>query len=353
MKATPCIVLNDTQVADLREFARHAPGYVCERAHFVLLSHKGFSCAEISEMLGHAKNTVRQWQERFQREGICGLLDRPRSGRPSKSLHLTDVLEAQMSQDPPCFGYLQAIWTIAMLMTHLCERFRFTCSRSTVRRGLAKIRYSWHRPKLSPAQRPDPLAEERRAALDAALAENSGVLLAADECDMCLLAILRSMWQRIGEQARLPTPGQNAKIGVFGAINLRTGLLHAMCSKTKRSSDFIQFMEMLLVAYPADIIRIVIDNASIHHSALTRKWLALHPRIVLICLPTYSGHQLNPIEKVWWLLKQHIASNRNFKTVDELRATIQAWLSATDPPQLLALINCAVTRRAALAHAAA
>ena len=281
------------------------------------------------------------------------MLDQPRSGRPSKTPHLTDVLEAQMTQDPPCFGYLQAIWTIALLMTHLREQFQLRCSRNSVRRGLAKIRYSWHRPKLSPAQRPDPLAEERCAALEAALAEKSGVLLAADECDMCILAILRSMWQRIGEQVRLPTPGQNAKVGVFGAINLRTGLLHAMCSVTKRSGDFIRFLETLLVAYPDDVIRIVIDNASIHHSAQTRKWLALHPRIVLICLPTYSGHQLNPIEKVWWLLKQHVAANRNFKTVDELRATIQAWLAATDPPQLLALINCAVTRRAALAYASA
>ncbi len=181
MKATPCIKLNDTQIAELQAFARQTPGYVCERAHFVLLSHKGFSCTEIGEMLGHAKNTVRRWHERYQAEGICGLLDQPRSGRPSNTPHLTDVLEAQMTQDPPCFGYLQAIWTIALLMTHLREQFQLRCSRNSVRRGLAKIRYSWHRPKLSLAQRPDPLAEERCAALEAALAEKSGVLLAADD----------------------------------------------------------------------------------------------------------------------------------------------------------------------------
>ena len=65
------------------------------------------------------------------------------------------------------------------------------------------------------------------------------------QCDMCLLATLRSMWQRVGEQARLPTPGQNAKVGVFGAINLANGALLSLCSVRKRSADFISFRTLL------------------------------------------------------------------------------------------------------------
>ena len=303
--------------------------------------------------MDYSANCVKKWLWMYLALGVAGLDDQPRSGRPVREPHLTDVLEAQASQAPTCFGYLQTTWTLALLVMHLGERFKIWCSASTLRRALGKIRYSWHRPKLYPAKRPDPLADERKQALDAALADDSAVVVAVDECDMSLLAILRSMWQRINTQARLPTPGQNAKIGVFGAINLRTGELDTLCSARKRSQDFIQFLHQLLERYPIGTVHMILDNASIHGSKLTQKWLETHPRIHMVYLPTYSGHLLNPIEKVWWQLKQHIASNRNFRSIEELTDAVNRWFAATQPAANLQLINCAVTRRAALAPQAA
>lgn len=340
------ITLDDTQLDELRRVARQSIGRVSERAHFVMLGNKGYSPGQIGKILGFCANTVKQWQRAYQAYGAAGLDDQPRSGRPLNEPHLTDVLEAQASQSPTCFGYLQTVWTLALLVIHLGERFKLRCSKSTVRRAFKMIRYSWHRPKLSPAKRPDPLAEERRRGLDAALADQTATVLALDESDFCLLATLRSMWQRIAEQVRLPTPGQNAKVGIFGAINLRTGVLTTLCSPRKRSQDLIRFLDKLLGEYATGTIRIVLDNASIHTSALTRNWLTQHPRISLVFLPTYSGHQLNPIEKIWWQLKQHVSANRNFKSLDELIMALERWLLAAQPATLLELINCDVQRRA-------
>ena len=77
---------------------------------------------------------------------------------------------------------------------------------------------------------------------------------------------------------------------------------HFTISKHKRSTDFIAFLTVVLSSYAIDAIYILVDNASIHHSAATRKWLLAHPRLQLVYLPTYTGHQLNPVEKVWWQL---------------------------------------------------
>ena len=281
------------------------------------MSDQGLSAAKIGELLGAAENTVKCWLRRYQKQGIDGLKDLARSGHPLINRHLTDIVEAQISQPPDCSGYLYTIWTLLLMLLHLRERFGIKASLSTLQRGLSAIRYSWHRPKLSPARRPDPLDAERRMGLAHALADKTCHLPAVDACDMCLLATLRSMWQRVGEQARLPTPGQNAKVGVFGAINLATGSLLSLCSVRKRSADFISFLELVLAQYTSGLIRMILDNGSIHHSAETRRWLAVHPRIQLVCLPTYSGHLLNPIEKIWWL-----------------------------PIRMPALINSEVTRRA-------
>ena len=52
------------------------------RAVMVLLSLHGLPPAQIAELLDCHPATVRRWIGRFNGEGLAGLADRPRSGRP-------------------------------------------------------------------------------------------------------------------------------------------------------------------------------------------------------------------------------------------------------------------------------
>jgi hypothetical protein len=54
----------------------------------------------------------------------------------------------------------------------------------------------------------------------------------------------------------------------------------------------------LLTTYPAGTIYVIVDNASIHTSRAVKCWLTLHTRLRLVYLPIYSGHRLNPVERV-------------------------------------------------------
>lgn len=340
------ITLDDTQRIELRQYARQAVGRESERAHFVLMSEQGHTAAEIGNWMGYSINTVKFWLTGYAKQGLAGLADAPRSGRPVKEPHITDVLEAQLSQSPTCSGYLHTLWTIRLLVWHLVIRFRMKVSASTVRRGLRALRYSWHRPKLAPAHRPDPERAAKMAHLQAVLADPLATVIAEDECDVCLLATIRAMWQRVKTQVHLPTPGKNAKRGIFGALNLRTGQWHYQVNTNKRSADFTAFLSALLVAYAVGTIYVILDNVSIHHSKMTLAWLASHPRLRLVYLPTYSGHQLNPVEKVWWQLKRTIAANRNFTSVEQLESTVLACLRSFLPAALLRLTNCPINRQA-------
>ncbi len=340
------ITLDDTQRAALRQFARQAVGRQSERAHFVLLADQGHSPGEIGRLMGYAVNTVKLWLRRYAARGLAGLADEPRSGRPAREPHLADVVEAQASQAPPSFGYVQALWTVGLLVWHLAHRFGLHVGASTVRRALHALRFSWHRPKLAPARRRDPARAAKEARLRAVLADPQAPVLAADECEVCLLATLRAMWQRVRAQARLATPGQNAKCAVFGALNLRTGQWHYRVSAHKRSADFTGLLTALLSAYAVGTLYVILDNVAIHHSRATLTWLAAHPRVQLVYLPTYCGHQLNPVEKVWWHLKRTVAANRNFTALPQLEACVHGCLRALDPDDLLRLTNCDVIRQA-------
>lgn len=343
------IKLTSEQRKELREFARRAIGRVSERAHFVLLSDKGKSVPEIAEWMDYSAETVYSWLERYRAEGIAGLEDEPRSGRPPKTPHLRDIVEAQVGQSPECSGYVFSCWTVGTLAAHLWQRFRVSVSQSTLRRVLRALGYVCGRPKLAMPKRTDSDAEAKLARLNAVLAEPDATLIAQDECEMHLHPILRRMWHRRGQQPRVVTPGQNRKCPIFGGVNLRTGELHYHLSQRKRSGDFIVFLEQLLSAYPTGPIYVILDNVSIHTSRAVRSWLAEHPRLELVFLPTYAGHALNPIEKVWWLLKHKVAANRCFKNLAALIRFIRRHLDTLSAASVIRLINSPIVRQAQLA----
>ena len=339
--------LNDTEKTDLQLQARRAVGRVSERIHFVLLSAQGYSPSEIGDLMGYNVASIRTWLTAYRDGGVAALDDAPRSGRPRKDKHIDDVVETQVGQPPTVFGYLQAIWTVAMLTQHL-TRFGIHVSASTVRRALNRIRFSWHRPKFSPARRPDPQRATKMARLGQVLQDFTAHIVAVDECDFHLMPPLRAMWQHIGHPERLPTPGQNAKRPVFGGFDIRTGQWFYRLTSHKRTIDFIDFLTSMLAAYPLGIIYIIADNASIHTSKALLKWLADHTRLQMVPLPTYSGHLLNPVEKIWWLFKGFIAANRCVKSLAQLDLIADQWLMQLAPANLLRLTNCNLTRLAAL-----
>ena len=62
--------------------SRTAPARQVERAQIVWQAHQGRAVAAIAEHLRLNPQTVRDWLKRFNAEGLTGLDDRPRSGKP-------------------------------------------------------------------------------------------------------------------------------------------------------------------------------------------------------------------------------------------------------------------------------
>ena len=83
-RIAPTITLTDGQQAELQSLlrARSASQADALRARIVLLAAQGWPNEEIAAELNTALNTVCKWRRRFAAEGLAGLGDRPRSGRP-------------------------------------------------------------------------------------------------------------------------------------------------------------------------------------------------------------------------------------------------------------------------------
>lgn len=55
------------------------------RCQMILLSAQRYSVAQIAGLTFYDQDTVLYWLDRYEAEGLDGLEDRPRSGRPPKS----------------------------------------------------------------------------------------------------------------------------------------------------------------------------------------------------------------------------------------------------------------------------
>jgi hypothetical protein len=78
------IELSDAERDQLEALVRRrtAEQRMVVRARIVLAAADGEENATIAEDLGVALNTVIKWRKRFFDEGMAGLADRKRSGRP-------------------------------------------------------------------------------------------------------------------------------------------------------------------------------------------------------------------------------------------------------------------------------
>jgi transposase len=330
--------LDESERRRLKQLARRAVGRVSERIRMVLLSSRGYSIAQIAAIFECDEATVRHWLERYQAEKESGLQDRPRSGRPRKAGPAARHLIRHTIEQPPTesghpFGY----WTTRTLAAHLAQTAGVRLSAATVRRVLHALAYRWRRPRLNLPVDPAAAAIMWRLYDHIAQAPAQAAIVCLDECDVHLLPVLRAMWMRRGQQARVPTPGTNRKRAVFGALEWSSGRWHYQISEHKRASEFIAFLEQLLRAYPAQPLLIVLDNASIHKARAVEAWLGEHSRVQLLYLPAYSGHRHNPVEKVWWRLKDQIAANRLHGSIDALVAAIHGFFTTFTPEDALRL----------------
>jgi DDE superfamily endonuclease len=137
----------------------------------------------------------------------------------------------------------------------------------------------------------DPDRDRILAGLRQQLADlpNGAVVLAEDETHVNLLPWVRATWIPAGQRQPVMTPGTNRRRTVFGAIDLATGRFLYQVTRKAVSAAFVAFLQQILAAYPAaPLVAVVCDNVVIHRSKLVQRWLAAHPRLVVLHGARYS-----------------------------------------------------------------
>lgn len=140
-------------------------------------------------------------------------------------------------------------------------------------------------------------------------------------------------------------PGRKS-VGYFGAVRLRDGRFvfrrEPDCFNAQTCWDFYRQLERASAGAGRRVI-VITDNAKYHHANLHKDWREERTsRFAIDFLPPYSP-DLNPIERVWKLVRRMRLHNRYLGSLDEITEAVESlfaqWRRSNDTLRRL----CAIT----------
>jgi len=141
---------------------------VVRRAQMVQLSSEGKAATEIASLWQITTQGVRKIIHRFNQEGLDGLPDRPRVGRPRKRTdRYVALLKEAVDTNPRDLGYPFSCWTLERLREHLALQTKIVLSPPHLSRLMAENEIVYRRPKHGMAHLRDPQKyNEKKAFLE-------------------------------------------------------------------------------------------------------------------------------------------------------------------------------------------
>jgi transposase len=158
-----------------------------------------------------------------------------------------------------------------------------------------------------------------------------GEVWMADETALREFPPLRAGWSKRGTPAVVTLSGRNARRTLCGALNVASGELVATVRERSRTDDMLAAVAHLGAVRPEVPKLLIWDNAPPHHPHRVRD-AAREVGITLAFLP-FRAPELMPLEELWRGLKQTVAANRCYTSLDDLTERALAWLAAMTGPE--------------------
>ncbi|WP_433498186.1 IS630 family transposase (plasmid) [Sphaerimonospora sp. CA-214678] len=321
-------------------YSHTAPYQQVIRVRIVLDAAHGYSNAKISRRRGVTVDTVRLWRGRYADEGMKGLADRPRSGRPPKFTPVQVAeIKALACQLPAETGVPLSRWSCPDLAGEVVARgIAAAISASTVRRILAADALKpWQYQTWIFIRDPD-FAAKASKVLDLYARTWDGLSLGDDE-------YVISADEKTSIQARCrchPTlpPGaarmmrvnhdyeRGGALAYQAAYDVHRAHVFGRCSAKTGIVPFMDLVEQVMTQEPyASAKRVfwVVDNGSSHRGkAAADRLTARFPNAVMVHTPVHASW-LNQVEIFFSIVQRKVVTPNDFTSLDEVEDRLIAF----------------------------
>ena len=266
------------------------PQSLAMRSRIALAAADGSSNQQIAAELKIPAITVGKWRRSFVMDGIEGLRDAARSGRPPKhDASVRQRVQTRVCQQPEA----QSRWSVRTLASEL------GLPSSTVHSMLVAAKLQPHRIRTFTFS-PDPEFEAK-------LLDIVGLYLNPPENALVLCVDEKPSIQALDRtqpllplRAKKPRSWTNEYVRhgtqtLLAALEIATGKIVAHVRDRRTTVDFLSFMNDVVKSYPSGELHVVLDNLNIHKNEAARQWLLQHPRVHFHYTPTHASW-MNMIE---------------------------------------------------------
>jgi transposase len=306
--------------------SRREEARMVERARVVLACLEGKEIQQVAQETGSSIHTVSKWRRRFAQEGLRGLRDRPRPGKPPVyDAAFRDRVLALLEQTPSAGlshwdgravaevlgASVHAVWRVLRREGIYLQRLRTWCVSTDPEFATkaAEVVGLYLNPPLNALV----LSVDEKPSIQA-LQRPSGYV----ETDSG--AVVRAMKS---------TYKRNGTLNLFAALEIASGQVFAQTTEQKKREDFRRFLDKVVAELPADKeIHVILDNYCTHKR--NQGWLTKYEgRIQFHFTPT-SASWLNQVEIWFGLLTRKALRGASFASKDQLRSAIEAFVARTN-----------------------
>jgi len=301
--------------------ATSTPQALALRSRIILASSAGQSNQQIASDLGIPEVTVGKWRRSFALQGLEGLKDAPRSGRPPKyDAEVWRKVQTLACQQPKSQGR----WTVRTLAREV------GLPHSTVQAMLHASELQLHRIRTFTFS-PDPEFEAK-------LLDIVGLYLNPPENALVLCVDEKPGIQALDRtqpllplRAKKPRSWTNEYVRhgtqtLLAALEIATGKVVAHIRNRRTSVNFLRFMNEVVRIYPKRQLHVVIDNLNIHKNEAARRWLGRHPLVRFHYTPTHASW-LNLIECFFSLLGRQALEHSVQRSKQDLKELLSSFLA--------------------------
>jgi len=285
----------------------------------------GKRIVDIASELGEQEDVIIKWRDRFKADGVAGLHDAARSGKPATygDEWKAEVLK-KLEEEPPNY---QARWDGPTLAAALGT------SEDAVQRFLQKEGIQLARMRTWCISTDPEFAAKAADIVGLYLnPPENAIVLSIDEKPSIQALSRRTGYIRTSNgkivRAVKSTYKRNGTQNLFAALEVATGIIHGKTTKAKKRVDFLSFMDDLLKELPSEEnvhFHVILDNYCIHKRC--DEWLHANPNATFHFTPT-SASWLNMVE-IWFnILSRKVLRGASFDTTGTLSNAIHGYIEA-------------------------
>ena len=293
---------------------------VADRIKAVLLCAEGWSQVQIAQALRIWPETVHDHLSEYK---ASKRFDLKHCGKES-------LLTAEQTQ-----GLIEHLAghtyvKVSEICAYILRTYGISYTDSGLTKWLHHHGFSYKKPKGVPAKA-NPIQqaafiEKYRILLNTTLEDEP--ILFADGVHPTMATKVSYGWIKKGTDKPIATTASRTRMNLMGAINLQTMAVTVGAFETLDSEAMAAYFGQVKAAYPkAPKIHIILDRGPYNISIKTQE-AAEKLGITLHHLPPYSPN-LNPIERLWKVMNEHVRNNRFFHSASEFRDSILHFFHVT------------------------